>query len=156
MTSLDLLVADGSIRTVAPDSGYRGTGTVSGHGRRHGADRHHLVGRHPDESDPIVADLSGYPTPRQPDDLMAEMVSADEVHLLSCLDRLRGERPPLRPRRVDQPGEHASLDQLPKAKADDPLAYDPSMLATAPPFVPGAAEQDEHGRVQRTVVPQGA
>ncbi len=34
-------------------------------------------------------------------------------------------------------GDHAPLDQLEEDQRDDPLAYDPKALASAPPFLPG-------------------
>ena len=138
VTSLDLLVADGSIRTVAPDSEVTEDrelfrATVGGMGLTG------IILSAAIQMNPIQSSLISVDTRRcaNLDDLMAEMVSADEKYTYSVAWIDSVAKGPRFGRGVLTSGEHASLDQLPKAKADDPLAYDPSMLATAPPFVPG-------------------
>ncbi len=71
------------------------------------------------------------------DSLMAAMVEADTRYRYSVawVDSLHPAG-----RGVLTCGDHASLEQLRRQApelADDPLAYDPRALASAPPFLPG-------------------
>ena len=66
------------------------------------------------------------------DSLMAEMVSGDDRYRYSVawVDSLHPAG-----RGVLTRGDHARLEQL--ESREDPLAYDPRALASAPPFLPG-------------------
>jgi decaprenylphospho-beta-D-ribofuranose 2-oxidase len=70
------------------------------------------------------------------DDLMTRMVAADTTarYSVAWVDSVaRGNR---FGRGVLTTGEHAVIDQLPSSLRDDPLGYDPSVIASAPPWVP--------------------
>lgn len=70
------------------------------------------------------------------DDLMARMVAADATahYSVAWVDSVaRGSS---FGRGVLTTGDHADLEQLPAAMREDPLGYDPSVLASAPPWVP--------------------
>ncbi len=67
------------------------------------------------------------------DDLMARMVEGDDQYRYSVawIDSVDSAG-----RGILTRGDHATADQLSGARANDPLAYDPKVLATAPRFFP--------------------
>lgn len=83
---------------------------------------------------PIQTSLISVDTDRHGDldSLMAEMVSGDDRYRYSVawVDSLHPAG-----RGVLTRGDHARLEQL--ESREDPLAYDPRALASAPPFLPG-------------------
>ncbi|MFN5695857.1 MAG: FAD-binding protein [Cyanobacteriota bacterium] len=83
---------------------------------------------------PIQPSLISVDTDRHGDldSLMAEMVSGDDRYRYSVawVDSLHPAG-----RGVLTRGDHARLEQL--ESREDPLAYDPRALASAPPFLPG-------------------
>lgn len=85
---------------------------------------------------PITSSLISVDTTRYRDleSLMAAMVEADAKYRYSVawVDSLDPKG-----RGVLTCGDHAPADALPKEKQADPLYYDPKVLASAPPFLPG-------------------
>ena len=138
VTSMDVLLADGQLRTVTPTAAEPAdrelfAATVGGMGLT-GIILNATIAMLPIETSLISVDTRRC---TDLDDLMAHMVRADEEYTYSVawIDSVaKGAR---FGRGVLTSGEHARLDQLPAGKAGDPLAYDPSMLATAPSIVPG-------------------
>ncbi|MCA1710291.1 MAG: FAD-binding oxidoreductase [Actinobacteria bacterium] len=81
------------------------------------------------------------------DDLMARMLSGDDAYRYSvawidCVTTGRSLG-----RSVLTRGDHAVRDDLPAKKRSAPLAYDPHMRLTAPPFVPSGLVRPETARL---------
>ena len=136
--SLDLLTADGHVRTLAPDSADEADrslfwATVGGMGLT-GIILGAQVKLIPVESSRIAVDTT---RTGSLDELMAEMVAADSYarYSVAWLDSVATGA--AFGRGVLTTGEHARVEQLPARDRRDPLAYDPSVLASAPPYVPG-------------------
>ena len=136
--SLDLLTADGAVRSVSPtatDGADRKLfwATVGGMGLT-GIIVQAQVQLIPVESSKISVDTT---RTGSLDELMDEMVRADAYarYSVAWLDSVATGS--AFGRGVLTTGEHAGVDQLPARQHSDPLAYDPSVLASAPPYVPG-------------------
>lgn len=136
--SLDLLTADGRVRTVSVDSPEEFdrrllAATIGGMGLT-GIILRATFGLLPIESSRILVDTR---RTTDLDDVMARMIDADDTatYSVAWIDSVaKGAR---FGRGVLTTGEHAPLDALPAAARRDPTGYDPHMLASAPPFVPG-------------------
>lgn len=85
---------------------------------------------------PITSSLLTVDTERgnDLDDVMSRLVERDDHYRYSVawIDSVSPSG-----RGVITRGDHASIDELSAAAARDPLGYDPKVIATAPPFVPG-------------------
>ncbi len=136
--ALDLMTADGQVRTLTPDdpdefARQLFAATVGGMGLT-GVILRATFGLLPIETSKILVDTR---RTRNLDEVMALMVAADDTatYSVAWLDSVaKGSR---FGRGVLTTGEHAPLSALTLAQRRDPTAYDPSMLASAPPFVPG-------------------
>jgi decaprenylphospho-beta-D-ribofuranose 2-oxidase len=136
--SLDLLTADGAVRSLTPDAADEFdrrlfAATVGGMGLT-GIILRATFGLLAVESSKILVDTR---RTRNLDDVMERMVAADDTatYSVAWIDSVaKGAR---FGRGVLTTGEHAPLDALAPAARRDPTGYDPSMLASAPPFVPG-------------------
>ncbi|MCB0914110.1 MAG: FAD-binding oxidoreductase [Actinobacteria bacterium] len=136
--SLDLLTADGQVRTLRPDSADEFerdlfAATVGGMGLT-GVILRATFGLLPIETSKILVDTR---RTRDLDDVMERMVAADDsaTYSVAWIDSVaKGKR---FGRGVLTTGEHAPLAALTGPDLKDPTGYNPSMLASAPPFVPG-------------------
>lgn len=136
--ALDLMTADGEVRTLTPDDPDESArqlfaATVGGMGLT-GVILRATFGLLPIETSKLLVDTR---RTRDLDEVMALMVAADDTatYSVAWLDSVaKGSR---FGRGVLTTGEHAPLSALTPAQRRDPTAYDPSMLASAPPFVPG-------------------
>lgn len=136
--SMDLLTADGSVRTLVRDSGNADDdalfrATIGGMGLT-GIILRATFGLLPIETSRILVDTR---RTANLDDLMALMVEADSgaTYSVAWIDSVA--KGSAFGRGVLTTGEHAPLAALKPALRSDPTGYDPSMLASAPPFVPG-------------------
>ena len=136
--SLDLLTADGQTRTLSPDAVDDADralfwATVGGMGLT-GIIVKAQVQLIAVESSRISVDTTRTGSLAE---LMDEMVQADAYarYSVAWLDSVATGS--AFGRGVLTTGEHASVDHLPARAQRDPLAYDPSVLASAPPYVPG-------------------
>lgn len=134
--SLDLLTADGATSTLTPD-GPRAADfwtTVAGMGRTG------VITRATIDMLPIETSLLRVDTDRftSLDDLMARMVEADEHYryTVAWVDSVNGTGDF---RSVLTGGDHAALADLDARQSRDPLAYDPDVRLTAPPWFPARA-----------------
>ncbi|MDQ1249131.1 MAG: decaprenylphospho-beta-D-ribofuranose 2-oxidase [Actinomycetota bacterium] len=136
--AMDVLTADGHVHTVTPDAADEAdrdlfAATVGGMGLT-GVILNATFGLMPIETSKILVDTR---RTIDLDDAMARMSAAHDTatYSVAWLDSVaKGAR---FGRGVLTTGEHAPLTALPVAARRDPTAYDPSMLASAPPFVPG-------------------
>jgi len=135
--SLELLIANGQIRHLRPDSSDESDrqlfwATVGGMG---------LTGVIVSAAIQLLAittakmQVDTFRTSNL-DDLMARMVAADDTahYSVAWVDSVATGR--RFGRGVLTLGDHAEPEALPKPQRGDPLAYDPSVVATAPPWVP--------------------
>lgn len=135
--SLDLLTAGGDVRTIGPSSPddadrHLFWATVGGMGLT-GVIVQAQVQLIPVETSRISVDTT---RTGSLEELMDEMVQADAYarYSVAWLDSVATGS--AFGRGVLTTGEHAVVDELPTRQQSDPLAYDPSVLASAPPFVP--------------------
>ncbi|WP_037575552.1 FAD-binding protein [Phaeacidiphilus oryzae] len=139
VTRLDLLTADGSVRTVAPDGPtpedaalFRAT--AGGMGLT-GVVLSAEIRLHPVQTSLMSVDTE---RARDLDDLMERLAATDHRYRYSVawIDLLaRGARTG---RSVLTRGDHATPDQLPAGRrAADPLAFRPGTLPPAPRGIPG-------------------
>lgn len=133
--SLELLTADGQVRTLTPDdtdSGRLFWATVGGMGLT-GVILTATIKLIPIESSRMAVDTV---RTGDLDELMARMVAADATahYSVAWVDSVARGRS--FGRGVLTTGDHAAVDTLPAAMLDDPLGYDPSVVAGAPPWVP--------------------
>ncbi|MFG2128104.1 FAD-binding protein [Streptomyces sp. NPDC048751] len=131
VASLDLLTADGSVRTVTPGSALFDA-TAGGMGLTGvilGATLHLL---------PVETSLMSVDTERASDldDLMARLTATDHRYRYSVawIDLLA--RGAATGRAVLTRGDHAPLDALPGRARRTPLAFRPGRLPAAPSFLP--------------------
>lgn len=136
--SLDLLTAGGDVRTIGPHSSDDTDrtlfwATVGGMGLT-GIIVQAQVQLIAVETSKISVDTT---RTGSLEELMAEMVKADAYarYSVAWLDSVATGS--AFGRGVLTTGEHAVVDQLTAREQRDPLAYDPSVLASAPPYVPG-------------------
>lgn len=135
---LDLLTADGNSRTLGPDDPDEAGrtlfwATVGGMGLT-GIITSAEVQLMPISSSKIRVDTT---RTADLDELMAAMIAADSTarYSVAWLDSVATGKS--FGRGVLTTGDHAGAADLPAKQRQDPLAYDPSVLASAPPFVPG-------------------
>ena len=136
--SLDLLMASGEVRTIGPDATDEADrklfwATIGGMGLT-GIIVSARIQLIPVESSKISVDTT---RTGSLEELMAEMVQADSYarYSVAWLDSVATGA--AFGRGVLTTGEHARVDQLPSRDQRDPLRYDPTVLASAPPYVPG-------------------
>ena len=136
--SLDLLLADGSVRTLRrhaddPDDRALLAATIGGMGLT-GIILDATFALRPITSSRMLVDTR---RTRDLDDLMAHMVAADDTatYSVAWIDSVAGGTH--FGRGVLTTGEHADAADLPASAQRDPRGYDPAVLASAPPLVPG-------------------
>ena len=136
--SLDLLTADGQVRTLsrdAADADERAllAATIGGMGLT-GIITQATFGLRPISTSRMLVDTR---RTTDLDDLMTHMVAADATatYSVAWIDSVAGGKH--FGRGVLTTGEHAEVTDLPTADQRDPRGYDPAVLASAPPIVPG-------------------